>query len=155
MRRGEKQCILMIEQALVSLCPLVWDMSQMAAQDHRHRITWASGLSKGALPQGLVGRGPAKVPQRRVLQPLEERVGSRLRALACDINRKQWPPSPLLLLPAPSSWGPQGSHKVFLGPIGQMPWAPVGGGVWGLVRVPPLSISPSPLCAVRVKLGLK
>lgn len=85
--------------------------------------------------------------QRRVLQPFEERVRSRLRALAWGIRGKAVtappPPSPLLLLPAHSSWGPQGSHKVFLGPTGHLPWAPMGGGVWGLVRVPPLSISPS------------
>lgn len=63
-------------------------------------------------------------------------------------------PSPLLLLPAPSSWGPQGSNEVFLGPIGQMPWALLGGGVWGLVRVP-LSLFPTSFyfSAVRMKLG--
>lgn len=84
-----------------------------------------------------------KATQRRVLQLFEERVRSRPRALAWGIDGEAVAPSPLLLLPAHSSWGPQGSHKVFLGPTGHMPWAPMGGGVWGLVRVPLLPISPS------------
>lgn len=100
------------------------------------------GLHKGA-------GGPRQyflLSQRGVLQLFEERVVSRLRPLAWVKDGEAVVPSPLLLLPAPSSWGPQGSHEVFLGPTGQIPWAPVGGGVWGLIRVPPSQFPPPPRC---------
>lgn len=98
-------------------------------------MTCPLGLPKGA---GSQREHFLLLFQRGALHPFEERVESRRRALAWGMDGEAAAPSPLLLLPAPSSWGPQGSHEVFLGPTGQMPWAPVGGGVWGLVRVPPL-----------------
>lgn len=59
----------------------------------------------------------------------------------------------------PSSAAPSPAHppagalrdlEVFLGPTGQMPWALVGGGVWGLIRGPTFSQFPLPsFSAVR------
>ena len=138
---GEEQCSLRTEQASGSRCA---QWLGPGPDGSRPRMTCPLGLPKGA---GSQREHFLLLLQRGVLHPVEERVESRLRALAWGMDGEAAAPSPLLLLPAPSSRGPQGSHEVFLGPTGQMPWAPVGGGVWGLVRVPPpLFPPPSPRC---------
>lgn len=96
--------------------------------------TSSSGFGEEVASQGFPEKGAIALGRKGRIYTEGLGLGHRQEAVA---------PSPLLLLPAPSSWGPQGSNEVFLGPIGQMPWAPVGGGVWGLIRVP-LSLFPTP-----------
>lgn len=95
--------------------------------------------------------------QRRVLQPFEERVRSRLRALAWASMGKQWPSprQPSAAAPSPLLLGPSGISQ-------SLPWpnrAPALGshGGRGLGSGPgsPSLYSPLPsFSAVRIKIGL-
>lgn len=150
-RREEKQFSLMIQQALlgVPVCPL---SGTWARWQHRvtGTITRASGLPKGALPpQGLVARGPAKALQRRVLQPLEERVGSSLRASIGNSS-----PQPSSAAPSPLLLGPSGISRSLPWPNRADALGSSGGRGLGSGPGSPSLYFPLPLSAVRVKLGL-
>lgn len=93
------------------------------------------------------GRPPYQALMGQVWSRLSDRGGRfQPKPSAWSMAGKRWSPSsPLLRHPAPLLH-PAGALRdlvVFLGPIGQIPWALVGGGVWGLIRVPTLSVFPS------------
>lgn len=113
------------------------------------------GVPKGALPpRGLVGRWPAKASQGGVLQPFGERVGSRLRALAWDINREAVALALFCCSQPPPPGALRDLTKSSLALRGRCPglrWGEGSGVLSGF-----LSLSPPPsFSAVRIKIGLQ
>lgn len=115
----------------------VWVMGQMIA--HCHKLTNTRCTSEPAQ-----GRPPYQALMGQVWSRLSE-LGWYVpaKALSLEQDEDEVVPPPALFCGTHPPAGALRDLKVFLGPIGQMPWALVGGGVWGLIRVPTFSVSPS------------